>query len=350
MKTKKEHKLTPEEEVNLIENKLGYTTFERPVDSFNYINLGHHDLNEALGHGKYGVRIGSIIELSGWESHGKTLLATVIAAIGQKQDKHLYVAKGDLEYSDNTELNKKMGIDMDRFFLFRAKLAINSKLLKRITKITNKIDKSKSEKEKEKLNELYRKLMAKTEKYQETAQMLCRKIEKWVKYKNSMDPKASFVIIMDSVTGILTEEEGDADLDYNMRTNVSLASFMSKLCKKWVGFAKNYNAVIIFINQIRVAPGVMFGNPEYTTGGKALKFYASVRAKVARVKGGRVKKHGKVIGIRTMVTNQKNKVGPHEQGRAGIRILTRKGRWFPMSADSIIKEAKSEKEKYVTAE
>lgn len=335
--------LSPDEEIALIESKMGYTTFERSASSFDYIDLGNKDFNAALGNREYGVRVGSMIELCGPESSGKTTVATIIGAIGQKQNRHVYVAKGDLEGSDSSDFNKTMQLDMNRFYLFRAKIAASAKAIKHLKKLQEKIDTAKTEKAKLKFYETYKKVSEKAEEFQETAQQVCKKIERWVKYKSKQDPKARFVLIMDSATGLLTEEEMEADLDnQNMRTNVSLATFLSKLCRRWIQFFKNYNVVGIFINQERTAPGVMFGNPTYTSGGKALKYYSSVRARISRVSGGRIKKHGRVYGIRTIITNIKNKTG--EEGyQCGLKILTRKGKWEVMDVDKIKKEAKKEK-------
>jgi RecA/RadA recombinase len=339
----KNNKLSPEEEVALIEAKMGYTTFERSASTYNYIDLGDKNFNGALGNSKYGVRVGSMIELWGPESSGKTTVATIIGAIGQSQNRHVYVAKGDLEGSDNAEFNKTMQVDMDRFYLFRAKIAASAKAIKRLKKLQQKMDEARTAEAKAKFYETYKKVLEKAEEFQETAQQVCKKIEKWIKYKSKQDPKAIFVLIMDSVTGLLTEEEMEGDLDnQNMRTNVSLATFLSKLCRRWVSFFKNYNVIGIFINQERTAPGVMFGNPTYTSGGKALKYYSSVRARIARVSGGRIKKHGRVYGIRTIITNIKNKTG--EEGyQCGLKILTHKGKWEVMDVDKIKKEAKKEK-------
>lgn len=340
----KNPKLTPAEEVQLIEQKMGYTTFERSASSFNYIDLGDKDFNEALGHREHGMRVGSMIELYGPESHGKTALATIVAAIAQSNNRHVYVAKGDLEGSDSKEFNEKMGINSDKFYLFRPKIAASSKAIKRLKKLQEKIDKAKTKEQKIKFEQTYRKVLEKAEEFQETAQQVCKKIERWIKYKKQNDPKAIVILIMDSVTGLLVEEEMEGDLDnQNMRTNVSLATFLSKLCRRWVAFVQNYDTTSIFINQERTAPGVMFGNPIYTGGGKALKYYCSVRARISRVSGGRIKKHGKVVGIRTIITNTKNKAGGAEGHQCGLKILTRKGKYEVMDIDKIKKEAKREK-------
>jgi RecA/RadA recombinase len=228
--------------------------------------------------------------------------------------------------------------------LFRPKIAASSKAIKRLKKLQEKINEAKTKEKKEKFESTYKQVLEKAEEFQETAQQVCKKTERWIKYKRQQDPKAVIILIIDSVTGLLVEEEMEADLDnQNMRTNVSLATFLSKLCRRWVSFLQNYNVVAFFINQERTAPGVMFGNPTYTGGGKALKYYCSVRARIARVSGGRIKKHGKVVGIRTIITNVKNKAGGAEGHQCGLKILTRKGKWEVMDIDKIKSEAKKEK-------
>src|SRR5712675_1283468 len=344
-KEKKEKKLTPAEEVSLIERKLGYSTFEREADSFDWIDLHDKDFNEALGDRENGIRCGSMIELFGWESHGKTLVATIIASIAQQDDpKHTYVAKEDLELSNNDKFNEKMGLNLDKFYLFKPKIAASLKAIKRLDSIKAQIEKASSKTRIKELTDKLTKTTLKAEKFVESAEMVCTKVEQWIKYKRSQDPKARIILIVDSVTGMLVSEESDAGLtDQNMRTNVSLASFLSDLCRRWVSFADNYNTTIIFINQLRVAPGVMFGNPEYTPGGKALKFYCSVRDKISRVKGGRITKHGKVIGIRIKLANVKNKVGGAEGHKCGLRVDIRKGKWKVMSTKDLESESRREK-------
>lgn len=339
-KAKRERSLTPEQEIALIENKMGYVTFERPKDQFNYLDLGNADANEALGDSELGIRWGSLIELFGEESHGKSLVSTVLAIMAQRADENVHVIKGDLELANNDRFNIKLGMDMSRFYNVKPKLAINLKDLgikgKRAQSITQK-----------EIYELMKKDKKKFQKqFAESGEQVCEKIEALVKYKRQQNPDAKFVAIIDSVTGMLVSEEDEAGLvDANMRTKVSLASFLSRLCRRWARFAENHNMIIIFINQIRTAPGVMFGNPEYTTGGKALKFFCNVRAKIRRVKDGKIKKNGEVIGIRGLIQNKKNRVGGREFHVTGWKCYTRKGKfkWLsPKAAEQEAKKARGE--------
>ena len=105
-----------------------------------------------------------------------------------------------------------------------------------------------------------------------------------------------------------------------MRTQMALPQFLGKLLRRWTGLFESYNVLGVFINQVRIAPGVAFGNPEYTPGGKALKFYCHIRSIVRRTKGGRLMKSGKIVGLKGIITNLKNKAGGVEGSRCGYKI------------------------------
>lgn len=114
------------------------------------------------------------------------------------------------------------------------------------------------------------------------------------------------VIIIDSVAALTPKAEIEGDMG---DSHVGLqARLMSQALRKLTGNIKNANCLCIFINQIRMKIGVMFGSPETTTGGNALKFYASVRMDIRRI--GSIKKGDDVIGNETRVKVVKNKVAP----------------------------------------
>ena len=114
------------------------------------------------------------------------------------------------------------------------------------------------------------------------------------------------VIIVDSVAALVPKAEIDGDMG---DSHVGLqARLMSQALRKLTGVISKSNCVVIFINQLREKVGVMFGNPETTTGGRALKFYASVRLDVRRIET--LKVGGEVVGNRTRVKVVKNKVAP----------------------------------------
>ena len=114
------------------------------------------------------------------------------------------------------------------------------------------------------------------------------------------------VIVVDSVAALTPKAEIEGEMG---DTHVGLqARLMSQALRKLTGNIKRSNTIVIFINQIRMKIGVMFGNPETTTGGNALKFYASVRLDIRRI--GSIKKGEEVIGTETTVKVVKNKVAP----------------------------------------
>lgn len=125
-----------------------------------------------------------------------------------------------------------------------------------------------------------------------------------------VESKAVDIIVVDSVSALVPKSELDGEMtDANMGTHARL---MSKAMRKLIGICNINQVAIVFINQIRMKIGVMFGNPEETTGGRALKFFASVRLEVRRVAksdGGELKDGETHIGHRLRIKNIKNKVG-----------------------------------------
>jgi len=114
------------------------------------------------------------------------------------------------------------------------------------------------------------------------------------------------VVVIDSVAALTPRAEIEGDMgDSHMGLQARL---MSQALRKLTGNIKKTNTLLIFINQIRMKIGVMFGNPETTTGGNALKFYSSVRLDIRRI--GAIKKGDEVIGAETRVKVVKNKVAP----------------------------------------
>jgi len=114
------------------------------------------------------------------------------------------------------------------------------------------------------------------------------------------------VIVVDSVAALVPKAEIEGEMG-DMHVGLQ-ARLMSQALRKITGNIKNANCLVIFINQIRMKIGVMFGSPETTTGGNALKFYASVRLDIRRT--GAVKEGDEVVGSETRVKVVKNKVAP----------------------------------------
>jgi len=251
-----------------------------------YLDTGNPMLNNVLGHPDLGIPYGRVMEVSGMESHGKTALVTTLAAIAQQQG--AYVVWIDFENSYDPEWVKKRGLDTENdFLLFQPYEGMFG-------------------------NEKSPRIISGNE--------LCDEVEDALplihKHANRI------VLVVDSVPAILLTEEADSDVaDRNLRTNMALPMFLGALLRRWISKARNYNILLIFINQLRQNPMQLFGSPYYTPGGNALKFYSHCRVRVQRTKGGRVMHMGKQVGIQGVMTNIKNKAGGLEGSQIGYRIL-----------------------------
>ena len=214
------------------------------------IPTGALSLDMALGIG--GVPRGRIIEVFGPESSGKTTLALHVVAEAQKMGGE--AAFIDAEHALDPVYAKKLGVDIDNLIVSQPDTG---------------------------------------EQALEITESLIR--------SGALD-----VIVVDSVAALVPKAEIDGDMgDSHMGLQARL---MSQALRKLAGAINKTKTVLIFINQLREKVGVMFGNPETTPGGRALKFYASVRLDIRRVES--LKQDGEVIGNRTRVKVVKNKVAP----------------------------------------
>ncbi len=217
------------------------------VDS---IPTGSLSLDIALGIG--GVPKGRIIEVYGPESSGKTTLALHIVAEAQKRGGE--VAFIDAEHALDPSYARALGVDIDSMLISQPDTG---------------------------------------EQGLEICEALVR--------SGAID-----VVVVDSVAALTPRAEIEGDMG---DSHVGLlARLMSQALRKLAGSIAKTNCIVIFINQLREKVGVMYGNPEVTTGGRALKFYASVRIDVRKIEA--IKEGGELIGNRTRAKIVKNKVAP----------------------------------------
>ncbi len=237
-----------------IEKKFGKGSImrlgERPVEEINVISTGSISLDAAIGIG--GMPRGRVIEIYGPESSGKTTLALHVVAEAQKAGGT--AAYIDAEHAMDPGYAENLGVSIDDLLISQPDSG---------------------------------------EQALEIAETLVR--------SNSID-----VLVIDSVAALVPRAELDGEMGDSLPG--LQARLMSQALRKLTAIVAQSNTCFIFINQLREKIGVMFGSPETTTGGKALKFYATVRCDIRRIAS--IKDGDKVVGNRTRVKVVKNKVAP----------------------------------------
>ncbi len=223
---------------------------QRTNDHVDVVSTGSLGLDIALGIG--GLPRGRVVEIYGPESSGKTTMA--LHAIAEAQKKGGTCAFIDAEHALDPGYARKLGVDIDSLLISQPDAG---------------------------------------EQALEIADTLVR--------SGAID-----VLVVDSVAALVPRAELEGDMG---DSHVGLhARLMSQALRKLTGTVSRSNTMIIFLNQIRMKIGVMFGSPETTTGGNALKFYASVRLDIRRI--GQIKEKDEVVGNQTRVKVVKNKMAP----------------------------------------
>ena len=237
-----------------IEREYGKGSVMRLGDNSNYsvetVPTGSLSLDIALGLG--GIPKGRVIEVYGPESSGKTTVT--LHMIAEVQKKGGIAAFIDAEHALDPKYAKNIGVD---------------------------------------INELYISQPDSGNQALEIAEAMVR--------SNGID-----ILVIDSVAALVPRQELEGDMG---ASNMGLqAKLMSQALRKLTPVVSKSNCIVVFINQLREKIGVMFGNPETTTGGRALKFYSSVRLDIRRIET--LKKGDQVVGNRTRIKVVKNKISP----------------------------------------
>ena len=237
-----------------IEKQFGKGAIMTMNDSVQFkvdtISTGSFSLDLALGIG--GLPRGRVVEIFGPESSGKTTLA--LSAVAEAQKRGGNAAFIDAEHAFDPEYAKRIGVDLDNLLISQPDNG-------------------------------------------EQALEICETLVR----SNALD-----VIVVDSVAALVPRAEIEGEMGDSMMG--VQARLMSQALRKLTGIVSKSKTILIFINQIRMKIGVMFGNPETTTGGNALKFYSSVRLDIRRKAA--LKKGDETVGNATVVKVVKNKVAP----------------------------------------
>jgi len=246
--------------IEAIYKEIGECDFNQDVRD--YLSTGLLPLNKAIS-GRYdgGIPVGRITEIFGGPSSGKTLLATMACVETQKRDGLAVFL--DYEHAFSLSRGIKLGLSDDKYKWIYKQPSTAEEGFRIVEFIANTVRKD--------------------------------------------YPDKYVTIIKDSIASMVTKEELETGYgDGNMRTRLSLPAVMSESLKKIAGIVSKTNITLIFLNQTRDNPGIMFGDKTTTPGGNATKFFASLRIKLSKT--GKIEDGGEVIGENVKAQTVKNKI------------------------------------------
>jgi RecA/RadA recombinase len=303
----------PDKLLDQIRTRLGHASLQYTPSL--YLDTGIPDLNRVLGHADKGIPYGTIIEIAGMESVGKSAICLSLAALAQ-QDGAL-VVWGDFEHSWTPDWSLKRGLAKcpecngeECTKCGGRKSPLYGLDAARLHVIQPYIGTFNDDKKHPRMT---------------TAEGLTAEIEGMMTALHRKHDR--MVIVIDSVASMLPQAEAEAGLEgTNLRTAQSFPVFMGHLLRRWMGLSQSYNALVLLTNQLRQNPMARFADPWYSPGGNAIRFYPHVRIRARRSKGSRIidtSKGGKgmQIGIQGILRCIKNKVGGREWSEEAYKLL-----------------------------
>lgn len=285
---------------------LKFSTFEPEMRY--WLDTGSPELNGVFGSKAKGIPYGKVLELSGEEHAGKTLISTLVAAMAQRDGAG--VGRVDLEDARDDEWEERLGLDPSSVVTIYPKLVVT----KPPKEGEDDADKKKAKKKKHASKTGMPRLQSAEEMFDEMKMGMALLAQKGFKKQ---------FWFLDSISYLRTDMQLDAGISgQNMRTRNDRAMLLSEVLPELAGLAANYNATVFLLNQLREKPGVMFGDPLTSPGGRALRHACSIRARIRRCKHGQLRKGDRIVGLVSIIRNIKNKAGGGSQQtlECGVKI------------------------------